>query len=314
MFTYKYKQFKGVEDLYQSRILPELELIEHERLAFWPKFYRVMVIIIILVAAITVYLFLRYKSLLIVFLGFFTASIAIGGYYVAGSKSIRGDTKHILMSYICGFIGLGYAPRNELKEPHLDYWQQLYLLPPRIDRMRFEDFIDGDIQGTNVTLCEAKLERKVKTDKGHRWDVVFQGSLMALDFHREFLGTTLVLRDAGFFNAKKKGNMKRIGLGEPRFEKIFEAYGTDQVEGRYLLTPIFMETLTGLEDSVDGKRIRFAFANNKLLIAVEHGNRFEFKNLRQSVTDPKRVQMVIDELEAVLSIIIAVSQPKRLQG
>jgi len=204
-----------------------------------------------------------------------------------------------------------YAEQDETKTPALDYWQALHLLPSRIDRAHFEDFINGEIEAVGMQVCEAKLERKVKTDKGHRWDTVFRGSLIALDFHRDFLGTTIVLRDVGFFNAKKKSGMKRIGLGEPRFEKIFEAYGTDQVEGRYLLTPVFMEKLVALEHSVDGKKIRFAFSEGKLLIAVEHGNRFEINSLRQSMTDPARVQTVINEVEAILSIITAVAAPQK---
>jgi len=40
--------------------------------------------------------------------------------------------------------------------------------------------------------------------------------------------------------------MKRVGLVDPVFEKIFEAYGTDQVEARYLLTPTFMQRLVRL--------------------------------------------------------------------
>jgi len=134
---------------------------------------------------------------------------------------------------------------------------------------------------------------------------------MEMDFHRKFLGTTIVLRDGGLFNSKRKGEMKRIGLASPKFEKIFEAYGTDQVEGRYLLTPIFMEKLMALEESVDGKKIRFAFSDGKLHVAVEHPNRFETKSLRQPMTDASRVQRVIDELEAVLSIISAVSVPEK---
>ena len=59
------------------------------------------------------------------------------------------------------------------------------------------------------------------------------------------------------------------------FSKIFEAYGTDQVETRYLLTPTFMQRLVDLEQSVDGKKIRFAFTGGQLLIAVETENRYE---------------------------------------
>ena len=169
----------------------------------------------------------------------------------------------------------------------------------------------GRIADADIRVCEAKLEQKVKTDKGEHWKTVFQGSLLEMDFHRDFIGTTIVLRDAGIFNSKRKGEMKRIGLASPKFEKIFEAYGTDQVEGRYLLTPTFMETLIDLEETVDGKKIRFAFNEGRLWIAVEHPNRFETKSLRQPMTDIGRVQTIVDELEAIFTIVTAVAAPKK---
>lgn len=311
MFTYKHAQFDGLDGFYISEILPELEPIERARQAFWPKFYRISAFLLIVIVIATGVLFQRFSHPFILLFGVLIAMGTVVGYYTSASASVRGDTKHILMARICGFIGFTYAQKDEANLPALDYWQNLHLLPARIDRTHFEDFIRGHIQETNMNVCEAKLERKVKTDKGHRWDTVFRGSLITLDFHREFLGTTIVLRDAGIFNAKKKNNMKRIGLGEPRFEKIFEAYGTDQVEGRYLLTPVFMETLVALEESVEGNRIRFAFSNGKLLIAVEHADRFEVTGLLQSITDPARVQTVVNEIEAILSIIKSVAAPKR---
>jgi len=311
MFTHTHTSFDGIDKLYSDKILPQLLPVENARKAFWPKFYRNAALVFISFMAVTAFLFLRFDHIFILIFGGAITLATIGGFYLTGSKTLRGETKQILMEEICSFIGLSYIETDETQTPNLNYWQGLGLLRHGVDRSHFEDFISGDVNETGMQVCEAHLERKVKTDKGHRWDTIFRGSLITLDFHRDFLGTTIVLRDAGFFNSKKKNGMKRIGLGEPRFEKIFEAYGTDQVEGRYLLTPVFMETLVALEESVDGNKIRFAFSNGKLLIAVEHGNRFEITSLRQTITDPARVQTVITELEAILSITTSVAAPKR---
>jgi len=72
-----------------------------------------------------------------------------------------------------------------------------------------------------------------------------------------------------------------------------------------------MEKLVALEESVDGEKIRFAFSHEKLLIAVEHGNRFESGSMRQTITDPARAQTIINEIEAVLAIIESVTEPKK---
>jgi len=311
MLQHTHPLFRDIETKYVNDILPRLLPLEQARKAFWPKFYRRSGITMLIIAGLTFLAVKHFGHLIFLVFGIVAAMAATAVYYGAASKSIRGDTKQILMQHICEFIGLNYNMANDIMRPDIEYWQGLSLLPRPIHRDHFEDFISGQINGTHISLCEAKLERKVKTDKGHRWDVVFRGSLIALDFHRDFLGTTLVLRDAGIFNAKKRNGMKRIGLGEPRFEKIFEAYGTDQVEGRYLLTPFFMERLVELEESVDGEKIRFAFSDEKLLIAVEHGNRFEARSMRQTITDPARAQTVIAELESVLAIIDSVTEPKK---
>jgi hypothetical protein len=311
MFTYKHTQFEGINNLYADNILPQLLPLETQRKAVWPKFYRFAAGVFIAAAIGMGFIFKQNLHPLFFAFAGGLAIIILRVYYTSISNPVRGETKQILMGEICRFIGLSYTEQDALHPPVIDEWQALSLLPHRLDRIAFEDFISGEINGTDMQLCEAKLERKVKTDKGHRWDTVFRGSLITLDFHRDFLGTTLVLRDAGVFNAKKKNGMKRIGLGEPQFEKIFEAYGTDQVEGRYLLTPVFMEKLVALEESVEGDKIRFAFHGGRLWVAVEHLNRFETRSLRQSLTDSSRVQNVIDEIDAILSIITAVSITKR---
>ena len=60
------------------------------------------------------------------------------------------------------------------------------------------------------------LERKHKDKDGKtHWSTAFRGVLLEIDSGREFLGRTIVLRDAGMFNSKRKGDLKRIGLVDP---------------------------------------------------------------------------------------------------
>ena len=291
--------------------MPQLLPLEAKRLAFWKQFKRFAVAVCIVAIVVSFFILNRVGNPGFIFIGIFLSAASIGGFYSFKSKRVKSDAKNILMSEISAFVGLHFNLKPQIQAEFLQNLQSLKLLPPRIHRTHFEDGISGRIGEVDVHVCEAKLERKVKTDKGERWQTVFQGSLLEMDFHRDFHGTTIVLRDAGIFNAKRKGEMKRIGLASTRFEKIFEAYGTDQVEGRYLLTPTFMETLLELEDKVDGKKIRFAFNEGKLWIAVEHPNRFETKSLKQPMTDTSRIQTIIDELDAIFTIVTAVATQKK---
>ena len=49
-------------------------------------------------------------------------------------------------------------------------------------------------------------------------------------FPEEFFGETIVLRRGFLFNTKKIKTLKKVGLVSSKFEKTFNAYGTDQVE------------------------------------------------------------------------------------
>ena len=291
--------------------MPQLLPLEAQRLSFWKQFKSFAVIVCLAVVVFSFFVLNRTGNPALIFIGIFVSAVGIGGFYSYKSKGVRSDAKHILMGEISSFVGLHFNAQPQIGADFLQNLQSLRLLPSRIDRTHFEDGISGRIGDVDVRVCETKLDKKVKTDKGERWQTVFQGSLLEMDFHRDFHGTTIVLRDAGIFNAKRKGEMKRIGLASTRFEKIFEAYGTDQVEGRYLLTPTFMEILLELEDKVDGKKIRFAFNEGKLWIAVEHPNRFETKSLKQPMTDTSRIQTIIDELDAIFTIVTAVATQKK---
>jgi len=133
-----------------------------------------------------------------------------------------------------------------------------------------------------------------------------RGQLMTLTFPRKFLGRTVVLRDKGFLQGKKKGDMKRVGLADPVFEKIFEAYSTDQVA-----VSVFMQKLVDLERSVDGKKIRFGFVDGQLLIVVETPNRFEAGSMLKPLMAPERTQKILDEIGAVYDVVDGVMSSNR---
>ena len=94
---------------------------------------------------------------------------------------------------------------------------------------------------------------------------------------KRFSGHTVVRRDAGklgnWFGKTFAGGLKPVKLEDPRFEKRYEVYGSDQVEARYLLSTSFMERLVELEDLFAASNggycdIQCAFKDGKLLFAI----------------------------------------------
>ncbi len=303
-------EFKGFSKFYAKNIHPFLLEKELQRQAKLEKGNQYGIITASVIVLIAVFMALKFKILLVsAFLGAVGILCGFGVRYGMVSK-LRGQTKQILMGNICKFLGWSFQAKD-FGEPDLSLWKPNKLLPGW-DRVNFEDQMSGTVNGAQFTFCEAHLETRHKDSKGNTtWRTAFRGILFEVDFQREFLGRTVVLRDAGFFNFKKKAGMKRVGLVDPKFEKIFEAYSTDQVEARYLLTPTFMQKLVDLETSVSGKKVRFGFLRDKLHIAVQAPNQFEAGSMFKPLTGSERTEKILTEIGAVLDVINGVRDAKR---
>ena len=225
-------------------------------------------------------------------------------YFQQKTRNIKANIKSLMVEGVCGYLGWTYFA-EVTDRPDLKMLADFGLIRSTFERASFEDQISGAVHGADFRSVEAHLERK----NDDSWATVFRGQIMTLTFPRKFLGQTVVLRDKGMFQSKKRGDMKRVGLVDPVFEKIFEAYSTDQVESRYLLDPVFMQKLVDLERSVDGKRIRFGFIEGQLLIVVETKNRYEAGSMLKSLTAHERTQKILDEIGAIYDIVDAVLAP-----
>lgn len=309
-FDEHHKEFKGFSAFYNAEILPALEVQEAARLDIISKIKKIIPLVgigTIAVLAIAIYFrapFMAYA--IITGLGVFTG--AGGAQYML--REVKSGTKDNIVGGVCRFLGWRFKEKNE--EPtNFEYFTYLDLIKTNFTRSSFEDLIAGEAHGAGFHFYEAHLERQEGSGKNRKWVTKFRGQLLALKFDQEFLGKTVVLRDAGLFNRKKKGDMKRVGLVDPVFEKIFEAYGTDQVEARYLLTPTFMQRLVDLETSVNGSKIRFGFIGGQLLIAVETGNRYEPGSMFKPLIETDRTQNILNEIGAIYDVIDGVMDRRR---
>ena len=237
---------------------------------------------------------------IVVFAAAWIASIG----FSALSK-VSASTKKTLVGGICKFLNLSFSVDVNIP-PKIEMFRDVGLIPRHQGRSSFEDLISGEAYNAKFEFYEAHLERLELNKDRERYRTIFRGQLLALEFDQKFLGRTVVLRDSGWFNSKKKGDMKRVGLVDPVFEKIFEAYGTDQVEARYLLTPTFMQRLVDLEHSVDGHNIRFGFTGGYLLIAVETADRYEPGSMFSSLLETERTQKILDDIGAIYDVIAGV--------
>jgi hypothetical protein len=130
----------------------------------------------------------------------------------------------------------------------------------------------------------AENYRKDKDGKKSYY-TVFKGLFFTADFHKDFKGKTYVLTDfaerfmGGIGKMLQRNNFTRpdlVKMENPVFEKQYVVYGSDQIEARYIITPVMMETM--LEINKMFKNVQFSFVNSRIYIAIP---------MRKALFEPK---------------------------
>lgn len=236
-------------------------------------------------------------------LGVLAAAVLAGiGWVPVGN--FKDSVKAYLLDKICSRFGIDYS-KDAASFPFASF-REVSLVPSH-DRRKLEDQMTGAHDGVSFSLIEAHLEEK-RRDKDNKtyYVTVFRGLLFMYSFPKSFNGKTVIKRDGGvlgnFFGGF--GKDQRIRLEDPRFEKMYEVYGSDQVEARYLLTPTFMERVVALGQTAGRKPPEFCFTGENLMIAVPTTkDQFEGGSVFRTLNDPKRVQDLVSEIGIVFDII-----------
>ena len=291
-------EFRGFDSFYESNIAPYLKENEDAR-------QRAVLQSALIAIATAVVAFAGFK-----FgpfgdgnfqLGFFLGLAGLAG---AGWRLDR-TRNHItqgLLQQICERLGFGYS--LEMSRPsYCAEFDRLDLLPS-YNRENWEDEVTGARHGADFSICEAHLKYK-SSGKNSSTRTVFHGQLLVIDYHKEFLGETVVKRDAGIFNRLMKPgkSFQRIGLVSSKFEKIFEAWSTDQVEARELLDPLVLERFEELDRLFGGAKLRAAFSNGKVLVALETGDKLNMGTMFKPLHGPERVAKVLQEFDLIFDLI-----------
>ena len=123
--------------------------------------------------------------------------------------------------------------------------------------------LTGESGGVPFAIAEIAL----LDAKGYR---LFGGVLASFRLARPRPGLTIVARDRGLLGnilASAGSTIERLTLEDPIFEDVFEAYGTDQVGGRVILTTTTLERLKTLDETAHARGFRCAFLQDHLLVA-----------------------------------------------
>lgn len=101
-----------------------------------------------------------------------------------------------------------------------------------------------------------------------------------------------------------KNNLDKMNLEDLKFNDLFVSYSTSQVEGRYLVTPAFMERLLNLKTAFGTKNVKCSFYNDRLMIAIEtNKDLFEIGEMHKSLNDNKLANKMYDQISSIYHLI-----------
>ncbi len=148
----------------------------------------------------------------------------------------------------------------------------------------------------------------------------FKGLFFMADFNKKLKGFTMILPDAyekhfGFLTKSiqelKKNKGELVYLEDPRFEKEFVIYGTDQVEARFILTPSFMERILALKQKF-GKNLLLSFSGSTMYLAIADPQGMMEIPLNQNVINPAILEKPYQDLINCTEIIGALKLNQKI--
>ncbi len=273
-----HKELDGFDAYIEAQIVPLFSAMQEARKKAYALRRKGLWVGALVGLALSAAVFLIWQNL-IVALGVLVAGPAIGALPGAlGLFGAKADFASANVGLVAKFLNLKYVEDN-FTPSHMELLERAKLVPDH-DRAKFTELVQGERHGVLFTLFEASLDQRIVTSNGKtqtvHWVPVFFGQFLHIPYHRPFSSHTLIARDAGWFNGVSgpgKG-LKRVGLVDPKFEKIFEVYSTDQVEGRYLVDPGFMERLLHLEGNNKKRDLQAAFFEQAVMISITGGDGF----------------------------------------
>lgn len=291
------KSESELKKLYDLQLKDKLQLLENDRKSILNRYFLCLLFLVILVAA-NFFLFQLHPATILIILSVL-ASVSFIIYYIYQTIAKQNNYRNLFKSGVVTELVRSidsdwkYIFNSYISEEN---YHQSGIFPQHYDRYRGDDFVGGEIDRTDFQFSELQTEVKRVThdSKGRRqehWETIFKGLFMHADFNKEFRGTTYVLPDTaerlfGRFGQtlqKMSSRGELVKLENPEFEKMFVVYSSDQVESRYILTPVMMEAMVRFSRQFR-KSISFSFVGSRVYCAMSFSSDlFEPKIFRSGV-------------------------------
>lgn len=160
------------------------------------------------------------------------------------------------------------------------------------------DLILGRHHGVPFQFCDLTVEVQQRfTKENEAPPCAFYGQFFMARFNKSFSSPVYLVPKRGvkgfFFDNSASTYMQHSGdkiqLEDPEFMEMFNVYGGDQIEARYILSTSLMERIKELAKRTKGQ-FYIAFFNNRITVANNSGkNNFEIKSDKSLIANDYKI-------------------------
>ena len=197
-----------------------------------------------------------------------------------------------------------------------------HLFHAKPDRYETGDLVSGAYGNTRLKFARVHAEQKRSSGKNTHYETIFKGVLMTADFNKNFRGHTYVRTDIaesafGHFGRTLQklsvalSSDELVQLENPKFEKEFAVYTSDQIEARYILSPALMERMLELKRR-SGTEIQFSFRDSSVIISIARDEKLFAPDFARPATDAAQLEEVHNQLAFFIGIVDALDLNTRL--
>ena len=164
---------------------------------------------------------------------------------------------------------------------------------------RFDDIFRGSYKEVDFEIIEACYD----VGSGRNRQIVFNGAVVRIEMNKFFKSHTVIAPDGLLHKSPVKG-LSHTVLEDVAFEKNFDVFTNDEVDARYLITPTFMERIKNLELAFKADKIKCAFYNKWLIIALStKKDLFSICSLTKPICDNNQYFQMYEEIESIIKLI-----------
>ena len=307
------KSISAITDFYYKRLYPSLKVLEQERKRVKSRiittglFYTMGALF--LLAALLNQNSINFNILIFFGFGYIAGGAFIYKYLI---KDYRSDFKEKIIEPLIHEIdkNLTYIPKMHIPQEHFNR-SKLFTAKP--DRVSGNDYVYGRIDGVKIEFSDFLAEKRHKDSKGREsWSRLFEGLFIVSEFNKNFKGNTIVLPDSAesifggyigsWLQANNFSREQLIKMDNVAFEKEFVVYGTDQVEARYILTPLLMQKLLNYKKRMNEK-IFVSFTSKRIYLAIDFNKDLFEASIFHSLLNYKIAMEYVETLHLAIGIV-----------